>query len=800
MRVPVSWLKDYVDFDDTTDGLADKLTFSGIEVEGIETIGGDFAGVVVGEITNIEAHPNADRLTVCKVFDGQTEHQVVCGASNCEVGGRYPFAPVGSTLKGGFKIKKAKLRGMESHGMLCAEDELGLSNDHEGIMRLEGDPSPGTNFADVLGPPEVVLDLEITPNRPDCLSIIGIAREVAALYNSELRLPETELHESEVDVNSLTSVAVEDSEACPRYTARVLQGARIMPSPHWMAKRLELAGVRSINNIVDITNYVMLETGHPLHAFDHNLLSGGRIIVRRAHPGEKISTLDDVQRELSDDMLVISDAEKPVAVAGVMGGATSEINDATTNVLLESAYFDPTNIRITSKALALHSESSYRFSRGVNCNGVEWASRRAAALMSQCADAEIANGLIDCYPSPSKRKTIECRPENISRLLGVRVEKEDFIDRLQRLGLEVLESATDSYILAVPHFRGDLEREVDIAEEYARLYGFDNIPDAAPAARVVPSADDRHDRAQSVCRTNLVGLGLREIMNYSLVSQELLDTFGKDDRENRIILPHPISADQSILRTSLIPQMVESLGRNNTRQIREASFFELGKVFLLNEDGVRIEDIRISIGIMGARGRNSLARFKQAQAEEMFIWIKGIIENLLGKQNISDCHFNPGPSDIFSSAHSSTILIDGAEVGKMGVLKPSIASKWKMQMPIAVAEISLEPTLQNLFKRRSFREISTQPAIERDVALVARSDVKHEDVIRTIASASDELLEKVELFDIFTGKGIPEGHKSMAYALTYRAKDRTLTDEQANAIHQRIKDAIKKNLNVELRE
>lgn len=800
MRVPVSWLKDYVDFNDTTEGLADKLTFAGIEVEGIETVGGDFTGVVVGKIIDAEAHPNADRLTVCKVFDGQANHQVVCGAPNCEIGSRYPFAPIGATLKGGFKIKKAKLRGIESHGMLCAEDELGISDNHEGIMRLEGDFAPGTNLADVLGPPEVVLDLEITPNRPDCLSIIGIAREVAALYGSELRLPSTEPDQAEVDVNDLTSVEVEDTQACPRYTARVLQEARVMPAPHWMRGRLELAGVRSINNIVDITNYVMLETGHPLHAFDHDLLSEGRIVIRRANPSEKITTLDDVERELSEDMLVITDAEKPVAVAGVMGGATSEINDATTNILLESAYFDPSNIRMTSKALALHSESSYRFARGVNCDGVEWASRRAVDLMARYADAKIASGVIDIYPNPSERKRIECSPSSISCLLGIEVERDDLIEHLQRLGLEVLELSADVCTLAAPHFRGDLEREVDIAEEFARLYGLNNIPEAPPAARVVTSADDRHDRAKAACRANLVGLGLREIMNYSLVSHDLLNAFGETDQKRRIVLPHPISADQSILRTSLIPQMVESLGRNNARQIRAASFFELGRVFLLNEDQSRTEEDRVSIGIMGARGRNNLERFKPADAEEMFIWLKGIIENLLKKQNVGICRFPPKKIDPFSALHACAVEIDGEEAGMMGVLNSAIATKWKMSMPIAVAEIALEPTLRNLFTRRRYSEISTQPAIERDVALVAREDVRHEDVMEAIESASDELLERVELFDIFTGKGIPAGHKSMAYALTYRAQNRTLTDEEANAIHQRIKDSIKNNLDVALRE
>ncbi|HEY5621679.1 MAG TPA: phenylalanine--tRNA ligase subunit beta, partial [Pontiella sp.] len=379
MKVPVSWLKEYVDFEDTIEGLSDKLTFAGLEVEAIETIGSSFDGVVVGEVLTVEPHPDADKLRLCTVNYGAEETmQVVCGAPNVEVGGKYPFAPVGTTLPCGITLKRAKIRGVESMGMLCAKDELGLGEDHSGLLVLDASLQPGTPFVQIWGEPETVIELEITPNRPDCLSMIGVAREMSVLYGSELKLPSFEIDETEGDVNDEISVRIEEEAKCPRYTARVLKGAAIGPSPEWMQKRLEAAGIRPISNVVDITNYVMLETGHPLHAFDKTLVAGDQIIVRNAKPGEKIQTLDGVERELGEEMLVIADADKPSALAGVMGGNVSEISDSTSTILLEAAAFETSTIRHAAKKMGLITDSSYRFQRGVNADSVEWASRRAA--------------------------------------------------------------------------------------------------------------------------------------------------------------------------------------------------------------------------------------------------------------------------------------------------------------------------------------------------------------------------------------------------------------------------------------
>lgn len=799
MKVPVSWLRQYVEFDDSIEGLAEKLTFSGAEVEGIETVGGGFEGLVVGEIKAVEPHPNADRLSLCTVDDGNEELQVVCGAPNCAVGGKHPFAPVGTVLQGEFKIKKAKLRGIESFGMLCAEDELGISEDHEGIVELDDSAVPGTPLAELMGPPETVIDLEITPNRPDCLSMIGIAREVAAIYGSEVKIPSVDFAETATPVEELAQVEVLDSAACPRYTARAMTDVEIKPAPEWMRKRLELAGVRSINNIVDISNYVMLECGQPLHAFDHDRLAEGRIVVRPAREDEVINTLDDEERDLEADMLVIADVDQAVAVAGVMGGATSEIGDGTTSVLLESAYFDPAGVRTTSKKLGLTSESSYRFARGVDCGGVEWASRRAAALLAEYADAEVAMGVIDIYPAPIEATRVSCSTRSISALLGIDIATGELADCFESLGLEVIESDNDGCRVGIPSFRSDLRREVDLAEEYARIYGLDNIPAAAPRAQVVPDACDRRDQALTACRDMLIGLGLRETMNYSLLSPELLDTFAIEDPGERIVLPHPISADQSVLRSSLIPQMVESLGRNHSRQIKRAAFFELGRVFRKGDAGASAEEERISIGLMGTVGKTGLERFKPATEEEMFIWIKGLIGNLILRQAACEAKFEPSGNAALIPGLALDVSIDGNAVGVCGVLRETIGSQWRIQEPLALAELRIDPLIDSGGGIRRYSEISTQPAIERDMALVARDGLKHAEILEVIEANAPAELESVALFDIFTGKGIPEGHKSMAYALSYRADDRTLTDEQANHFHERIKSAVRKALDVELR-
>jgi phenylalanyl-tRNA synthetase beta chain len=879
MRVPISWLKDYVDFTDTPQGLAAKLTFSGLEVEGIETIGCDAPGVVVGEILKVDRHPNADKLTLCTVNFGAGELVVVCGAPNVKVGLKAPFAPSGVTLPNGLTLKKAKIRGVFSEGMLCAPDELGLSKDHAGLLELDAKWAPGTPIAEVLGAPETVLELEVTPNRPDCLSLIGIAREVAALYGTRLRKPELKLVEAGAPVTELTRVAVEDAEGCPRYTARILTGVKIGPSPAWMQKRLELAGVRAINNVVDITNYVMLECGHPLHAFDQTLLTEGRIVVRRARAGEKMKTLDGLERELAATTLVIADAAQPVALAGVMGGGNSEIRDTTATVLLESATFKPADIRTTARRLGISTESSYRFERGVDAATVEWASRRAAMLMGAFAGACCAPGVIDvAVPAAAPRK-LRCRFDYVRERTGFDISDEKIRAIFQGLEMSVRELClgnaesetrpTDSDVVGrvsdpargagspahkdaesaacevtIPTFRGDLEREIDLVEEVARIHGLDQVPAPSPRAIVVAGVDDRPAQAVAACRRTLVSLGLRETMNYSFLSEKLLNLFDPAAAPRRVVIPNPVSADHTLLRDSLVPQLVETLGRNHARQVAEAALFEIGRVFWKEETGVSAsaasvplaprpsapdpfrEEDRLAIGLMGPVGRTGLDKHLPVKGDEIFLWLKGLWEALAGAlglkpevrdqrsevsgQKSAGSHQPSALNHVFSCRAAERawgepgctvgLFVAGVEVGALGIVKHSIAREWRLTAPVAVLEAQLAPLLANVFAVPRAAPIAQFPAVRRDMALVAPDALKHEDVVRVVRRAAPPELESVELFDIFHGGNLGMGRKSMAYACTYRAADRTLTDEAANQYHAGVKEAVRRELNVEIRE
>lgn len=798
MKIPVGWLKEYVDFEDSLDGLSDKLTFAGLEVENIETIGGTFEGVVVGEIIQIEPHPNADKLRLCTVeYGAEQTMRVVCGAPNVEVGGKYPFAPVGTTLPGGFTLKRAKIRGEVSMGMLCAGDELGLGGEHSGLLVLDAASTPGTPFADLMPPPEYVFELEITPNRPDCLSIIGVAREVAAIYGAELKIPSVELTETGDAVENLVRVKVQDPKKCPRYTARVLKDAKTGPSPDWMKSRLEACGIRSINNIVDITNYVLLETGHPLHAFDYNLIKDGSIFVRNATPEEKFTTLDDVERELTPDMLVIADHEKAIALGGVMGGANTEIKDDTSTILLESATFDTTCIRHTAKKLGLFTDASYRYQRGVNADSVEWAGHRAAALMSELAGASICQGVVDVYPEPKTKTQIAVFWANINKLIGLTIPTETMKQIFESLEITILESDDEKAVLEVPTFRDDLSREVDIIEEVARMNGVDKIPEKLPIAEVVSGAHDTRVRAISVCRRSLTGLGAREIMNYTLVSNPLLDLFGKSDAREE--LPHPISAEQSVLRTSLIPQMVESLGRNKSRRIDEAVFFEIGRTFTKTDNGP-VQTEKVCLGMMGAPGRGTLDKQRAVGDEEIFLWLKGLVEQLLATQKVKGIKFHPTENPAFTEGRAVSVRIGKKEIGVIGLINETARKEWRLNDPVAAAELDLDALIANVWKTGQVSDIPLYPAVERDFAFIADEEVLHKEILKAINGAAPAELEKIELFDVFRGKGLGKGKKSMAYNFVYRSPKGTLTDDKINTIHATIGKRVCKATGAVIRE
>ncbi len=799
MRTPLSWLTDYIELTETPRAIADRLTFSGTEVEAIETIGSAYTGFVVGEVRAVERHPNADKLSVCKVFDGAQELQVVCGAPNVMAGGKYPFAPIGVTIpNGGLVIKKAKLRGVESHGMLCAADELGLSADHSGLLVLDPKWAAGTPLSTVLGPPETVFELEITPNRPDCLSLLGIARELGAVYGKAPNVPRCTLQVA--GSKAVVRVGVEDAAGCPRYTARLLENVTIGPAPDWMRKRLELAGIRAINNVVDITNYVMLECGQPLHAFDRDLLQEGRIVVRRARAGERMATLDGQDRELDPAMLVIADAERPVALAGVMGGAGSEIRATTRTVLLESACFRPADIRATARKVGLSTESSYRFERGVDPEGADWASRRAAELMVQYAGATLVPGVTDIYPAPVQPRTIPCRFSRVRDITGVDASDADIRTVFERLQLGVAKGAHGMTDITIPSFRRDLDREIDLVEEFARIYGLERVPAPAPRAILDHGSGPDGVEARRQLRDALAGLGLNEILNYSLVSEPLLNLFDTHDHPRRVAIPRPLSADQSVLRPSLVPQLVETLGRNRARQTAEAALYEMGRVFQRDAQGQVREYEHLAIGLMGPVGRGDFAKRQALEPAESFQWLKGMVEQVCVALRVPDWKTHPTSVPYGEAGSAVELLIEGKPAGNLAMVARRIRKEWRLFDPVAVAELSVPALLAHALALRGFRDLPAHPAVDRDVALIVGDTVRHEEIVACIRKAAPRELERVALFDIFTGGAIGAGRRSMAYSLTYRATDRTLTDEEANAFHDQVKAALRATLGAEIRE
>lgn len=823
MKVPLNWLREYVVCDAPPAQVAERLTFAGLEVESLETVGADWKGLVVGEIRRIEPHPNADRLTVCRVFDGRAEHEVVCGARNFSVGDKAPFAGVGCVLPGGQTIQATKLRGVLSHGMLCAEDEIGLSEDHAGILILPRDTPTGAPLTDALGAPEPVLTIEVTPNRPDCLSLIGIAREVAALYGTRLKLPAFACAETGAPIESAARVTVEDTEACPRYTARVLHDVRIGPAPLWMRRRLTQAGVRPINNIVDVTNYVMLECGQPLHAFDLACLEESALVVRRARAGETLATLDGVARALSPDLLVIADARRPVAVAGVMGGAASGITPATRALLLESACFKPAVVRRAVKTLGLASESSYRFERGVDIQLADWASRRAAALMAQCAGGTLARGAIDLLTHEPKPVKLLCRFDRVRRLLGIELADDRIASLFESLALTVTDRDKKACTVQVPTFRPDLEQEADLIEEVARLHGLDHIPTPAPRGQIVPEADDRPVRAQMRCRAQLVGLGLTEIVNYSFVAAAQLDRFETERKERRVALPHPLSADHAVLRDTLLPQMADTLGRNRARQNDAAALFELGRVFFRNAAGAPAEEERLAVGLMGPVGRVGLERERMPTEEDTFLWLKGIavslhraltvraagrrpaeslFENGLTFQPLTEGGERPFgfPGACFEPGRGVSVWLDGFACGVLGLLRAALRAEWRFLDPVALMELRVAPLLAHAFETPVATRPPVYPSVRRDLALVVAEAVAHETVARAVWKLAPKELTELRVFDIFRSEQIGLGRKSMAYALTYRSDERTLTDDEVNALHAAVKTGLKRELQAEIRE
>ena len=813
MKLPLSWLNDYVKVDDIAPAeLAEKLTRAGLQVETIETVGAEPLDdhFVVVEVLECVPHPDSDHLHVCKVTDGKETLQVVCGAPNMRQGIKTAFSKIGAVIpNGGFKIKKGKLRGVESFGMCCSSAELNLpGGNHDGIMEFPIETPTGALLRDVLpgDKPEVVFDIEVTWNRPDALSVVGLAREFAAILHREVKLPPVDFVESDVDVNGEVSVVVDDPVKCPRYTARVVTSVEDGPSPELMKKRLELCGMRSLGLVVDVTNYVMLELGQPMHAFDHTRLAGRKIVVRCAKEGETMKTLDGVERKLDSSMLMICDAERPNAVAGVMGGEESEIAAGTRTVLLESALFETSSTKFTATKLGLATESSYRYIRGVDKDLADFASRRAAHLLQKYGKAVVAKGLVDVDNRERPlNPDVTLDFERARRLVGISVGNDAMVYILKGLGLVPRDenaghyAGVDKVSFAIPSWRYDLSLEADLVEEVARLYGLDNIPDTMPSAPSVSSLDDRPFRAKMRVREVATALGFSEAMHYSFLSKKELDDFDGRSAANRLVIPDPVSSEYGVMRDSLLPQMMGSLGRNASHQLETALLFEVGKVFFL-KDGKPSEAERLSLGFVGPVGREPLRTRAAVSEEEAVLWMKGAVSELVAKLHCGHLEFAAAEHPAFAPGAALAVKLNGRQIGVLGALSAKLRHPYRLTTQMALCELELPALIKRVDELGKVSAVPQFPLIRRDVALVAARDVSHETIERIIRKSGGKELTRVALFDIFKAKDLKDGRRSLAYALEFRSSERTLTDDEVGKAFTRIVEALKATAGIEVRE
>ena len=792
MKISLNWLSDFVDIDISPERLAETLITAGLEVEGISKLGGGLDNVVVARILSMNPHPNADRLTLCSVSTGDKTHAIVCGAKNMKEGDLVPLALPGAHLPNGTKILKSKIRGEVSEGMLCSEVELGLAKESSGLMILQDTLAPGTPFAKALMLDDTVFDINITPNRSDCLSVIGIAREVAALTGKDLKRPKTDLPGGVFDPLAV-SVEVLDSEACPRYTGRVVNGIEIGQSPLWMKRRLEASGIRTINNVVDVTNYVMLETGQPLHAFDLSLLSGGRIVVRRASEEEKITTLDGIERSLGSETLIIADNQKPLAIAGLMGGMGSEVSEITTDILLESAYFKPSIVRKASKRFGLHTESSHRFERGADPNGVLHASNRAIGLILELAGGNASSGLTDIYPNKIHPVNIEMRLGRAKSILGIDLDMDSIVYGFNGLGLAVKEMDRERIMVTPPTFRVDLTREIDLIEEVARLKGYDIIPVTYPKVEARAGEKNKKGILEDRLRGALIGMGFYEAVTYGFLSPKAVSPF-LPPNASPVRLLNPISEEQSVMRTTIIPSLLEAVGRNLSHQNEDLRFFEIGRVFPFRGDdrGERMVVTGVMTGLRYGKRWN-------LPADELdFFDVKGVVENLLDGMGMSAVF---APNETIQYLHpgkSATVEVYDQDAGVLGEVHPEVMERFDIKGRAYVFEIELKPLMEST-KAVSFAHIPKFPAVSRDIAIVLDDDVPAERVYKSIKDI-DPLITEVFLFDLYQGKHVPDGKKSMAYSIRYQAHDRTLREEEVSLLHEKVLAAVKDAVGGALRE
>ncbi|NLJ41363.1 MAG: phenylalanine--tRNA ligase subunit beta [Clostridiales bacterium] len=797
MLVPIKWLKEYVDFDITAEKLSEAMTLTGSNAEGISELGKDIHNVLVGRILDVAVHPNADKLVVCKVDIGDKILQVVTGAPNVKVGQLVPVAIDGALLPGGTRIKSGKLRGELSQGMLCSFQELRLDeygeidNGVDGIYVVDQEYLPGTDIKDALELSDEVIEFEITPNRPDCLSMLGIAREAAVTMGTRYRFPEILVKEISEKAEDVVRVIIEEPEMCFRYCARVVRDVKIEPSPRWMRRRLAAAGVRAINNIVDITNYCMLELGQPMHAFDLDKVADRTIIVRKAQKGETLITLDEQKRILTEDMLVIADPEKAIAMAGVMGGLNTEVTGETRDIILESAMFEGGNVRLTSKALGLRSEASSRFEKGIDIVNVERAIDRAAELIVKLGAGTVLEGKVDVSTLPLENRIIKVEWKRINSLLGLELEPCYISSILESLSFKN-EIKGDWLEVIVPSFRLDVEGVVDLAEEVARIYGYDKIPMTLMEGSASKAMRTREQTLTDKAKNVLVAMGLFESITYSFVSPRVYEKIGFDiqDYPKSVIISNPLGEDQSAMRTTMIPSLLEVLSKNRNRSADECKIFEIGNVFTVdpeNANGLPLEKLSLGIGKYGNRVD--------------FYKLKGQVEVLLDAFGLlKEAEFIVSAHPSLHPGRTAMVKVEDQKLGIIGEVHPDICRNYGLDSGALIAELDFTLLLDIAKTEKYYTHLPKYPSVARDLAIVADKDILAADIETVIHQVGGSLLNEVKLFDIYEGKQIPQGKRSLAYSLSYLSMDRTLQDKDINPIHNKIIDALQTRFNAQLRK
>ncbi len=773
MKLSYKWLQKYIDLDLSAQALEEELTFSGIEVETVEHRGALLNQIVVAEIKERRRHPDSDHLWICQVDNGSKEIQVICGADNCEVGNKVALAPIGTDL-GEFKIKKSKLRGEYSFGMLCSERELGISNNHDGIINLQGEVVLGKTLENYFDLSDEVYDVEITPNRPDLLCITGIARDLSALLHKNLQLPDPQLPRGEEAIEKILELENQAPELCTRYIARVIKGVTIADSPEWLQNRLLSVGLRPINNVVDITNFVMHELGHPLHAFDYHLVTEHKIIIRQATDGEDFLALNDTKYELTPEDIVIADSNKAIALAGVIGAANSQIKAETQDIIIEAANFKYSSVRKTSKRLAIFTDSAYRFERDMSNEQAELASRRCCELILSIAGGQLCEGSLDNYPKPAEPAIIDLRPSRVEKVLSVKIEAEQIWKYLESLGLRLISTSKDNLRLEAPHYRKDLTREIDLIEEIIRLYGYNNVETFFMQQKVM---DNNIFRNKRQIADALVKLGFYEVVNWSFgdpgdLNKLLLDQ--DDKRRNVIYLKNPLGSSFSIMRPLLLPDIFRNTVFNLNHNQKDIKFFEINKVFLRGTGKLADEKYHIS-GLMTGL-RNSIY-WREKPEKVDFYDAKGIVEELLSITGIRDFEVKQSSEKWYQPGVGVDIYYQGKPVASVGKLDPKVAIAYDIEVSCYVFDIYLEK-IYTLERKMIpvFSEIAKFPPVLRDISFLIDRQYDLSEIISTIASSNPELIKEIILFDEYKGKNIPQEKRSLTFSLTFSSRKKTLND------------------------